>query len=255
MSVRVAIASLALPCLLLGACNDREYIGDDSFFMFAVTEETPAFGEEIFFVELEVELPIRPLTDEQRRLLRMGARDLDIPYGRLPWVERDDLGIEVDYTLSNLEEEPVSVLFGLNGRNEFHEYVPRLREEESDFNQWERAFLLEPLERRSGTIREEELDEVAVDLATVVNGAPNPNQVVFRDNQSARDERNRMYIPEVVPGLVGLRFGLRTGEAVNLVAEMTIRVRDAGNRLTSQDAAWRLPNPDPFDPGSVVVEE
>jgi hypothetical protein len=169
---------------------------------------------------------------------------------------RGDLELQIDFVLSNLDDEERDVAVTVNGYNEFHEYVPGFAEIDEeptpDFAQWERSYRIEPLERVTGTVREEELDEVAVDLATVVNGAPSSNQVVFFENQSSRDERNRPFIPEVVPGLVGVRVGLRALEQANLLLELSVRVRDVNDRLADDDDALLEAMPEPFMP---VVQE
>jgi hypothetical protein len=170
----------------------------------------------------------------------------------MPWVERDDLAVSIDFTLYNLDDEDHDVMVMLNGFNEFDEYVPGIRvvddEVEVDFAQWERLFTVEGKQRLSRTIREEELDETAVDLATVVNGAPNSNQVVYFENLSDRDERSMEFIPEVIPGLMGFRLGLRTTAAVNVLLEAVVRVRDAGDRLADEGDEYFEVEPEPFTP-------
>jgi hypothetical protein len=191
--------------------------------------------------------------------LRQAAESYDdLPYRRLPWVQRGDVEVEVDFSLTNLDDETHQASVIVNGFNEFHEYVPGVivvdDEATAEFAQWERLYELGPRERIERTIREEQLDEVAVDLATVVNGADNPNNVVFFENQSGSDERNREFIPAVVPGLMGLRLGLRGREAANLLLEATVRVRDTADRLASEGEEPFRTNPEPFMPGSVMGE-
>ena len=104
------------------------------------------------------------------------------------------------------------------------------------------------------TIREEDLDEVAVDLATVVNGAPNSNEVVYYDNKSYKDPRSMKFVPKVVPGLAGMRIGLRATEAGRWLLEASVRVRDAGERLADEGEQHPFQiMPQPFMP--VAQEE
>ena len=250
----------ALTALVATGCAERTHLGENGFFAFAMTENTPAFfqneDEALFLVEHRVELPIEPPTQDDRRMLRMGANDVDVPYSRLPWVQRGDYEIEVDWVLINLDDESRTVVFQANGINEFHEYMPGVSEGEEealpDFSQWERRIRLDALERRFGTIREEELDEVAVDLAIVVNGVTNANQVVHPDNHSTSDRRSMQFVPDVVPALVGLRVGMLATGAGNIVAEFTVRVREVRNILVEEDERWNLPTPELFAPASVV---
>jgi len=184
-----------------------------------------------------------------------GAEDL--PYDRMPWVELGDLDMEVDWALTNLTDSTGRVALTLNGFTEFHEYMPSFVVDDEevipDFAQWERDMELEPYQTRYGTIRVEELDEVAIDLATVANGAPNPNQVVYFENQSDHDERVQSYIPSVIAGLTGFRIGLRaqglpdcgSADCGVYVLEVSVRVRDEDrDRLAVQgEEVWELPTP------------
>jgi hypothetical protein len=251
--------------LLLGgaACTEeRRFLGDGAPYQVALTENTaPAFASDegaLYVVEQRIELPIRVPTELALRDLNEAASGFPgLPFPRMPWVERDDVAIEVDFTLANLDGAERQVAVIINGYNEFHEYMPGVtvidEEPTADFSQWERLYELAPDERIDDTVREEEFDEAAVDLATVVNGAPNSNEVVFFENKSSRDERSRAYVPPVVPGLCGFRIGLRATAAASILLEATVRVRDAGDRLAAMSAEPFAVRPAPFMP--VTVEE
>ena len=259
-----AITSLCL-VLLAGAlgCNDeRRYVGDPQIIQVAMTGDTmPAIeGEEasVFVIEQRVELPVRAPGQTQLADLQTAAGKFEgLPFPRMPWIARDDLAISVDFALYNLDDATHTVAVILNGFNEFDEYVPGIQviddEVVVDFSQWERQYELKPKARLTRTIREEELDEAAVDLATVVNGAPNSNQVVYFENLSDRDERSREFIPDVVPGLGGFRIGLRANQAGNILLEATVKVREVSDRLADDDDEVFMLDPEPFTP--VVAEE
>ena len=259
----LSLAGTALALLGVTAtasCADHDYVGEVPFHQFAITQDTPAFfvGEDasFFLVEQRIELTIERPTDAE--MTDLGAR-APVPFPRRPWVEKGDYAIEIDWALVNLDDQEHQVLVRFNGINEFHEYVPGVQEGEEeiipDYSQWERSVALAPFERRSGTVREAELEEVAVDLATVVNGAPNANQIVHPENHSASDPRSQQYIPEVIPALVGVRAGLAmAGErAGNVVIELTVRVRDEADKIAEPDEAWDLPTPAPFAPPVVEL--
>ena len=74
------------------------------------------------------------------------------------------------------------------------------------------------------------VDEMAVDLATVVNGAPNSDEVIYFENNSATDTRSRPFIPKVIPGLIALRLGMRATAASNVLLEASVRVRHEDQR-------------------------
>lgn len=259
--------------LLLGAfslavsgCADQTYIGENGFFSFAITDETPPFvvveESALFIAEQRVLLPLREPTGAELGELGSGAEGL--PWARRPWVTRGDYEIEIDWVAINLEDEAVEVAITINGINEFQEYFPGFAVDEEEvipeFAQWERAIVLEPLERQFGTVREEQLDEVAVDLATVVNGVTNANAIVHPDSNSAIDPRAVPFVPTTIPALAGIRAGLRvTGEEggtpPNVVLELTVRVRDEANKIVALDSAWMMPDPAPFMPSSIVPPE
>lgn len=249
---------LILSALTLFACNDeRRYVGDPPVVQVALTDATaPAFTAEdtqIFVIEQRVELPIRPPSETVLADLQTAAQKFDgLPFPRMPWLARDALSLVVDFTLYNLDTQPHDVTVTVNGFNEFDEYFPGINVVDDDvvidFAQWERLYTLEPGKRITRTIREEEFDEAAVDLATVVNGAPSSNQVVYFENLSDRDPRSQKYIPDVIPGLGGFRIGMRTTEAVNVLLEATVRVRDTDDRLADDgDPTFEL-HPEPFMP-------
>jgi hypothetical protein len=103
------------------------------------------------------------------------------------------------------------------------------------------------------TVTERDLAEIATDLATVVNGAPNGNEVVYFMNQSGSgDPRIDPYIPALIPGLTGMRLGLRAGEASNIVLEASIRLVDYAGKVSDDsenpEEVWVLPVPATYTP-------
>lgn len=238
---------------LVGCVQEQRYAVENEAVALTADAE-PAFinedDEEIFIVSRDLTLQITPPPAARLAQLASLAQGKELPFPRLPWVALHDLELQLDYTLANQGDEPVTATVLLNGRNEFHAYTPG----PEDFSQWERRFLLEPKQRVHGTVTELELDEMAIDLATVVNGAPNSNEVVHFSSQSGRDTRNRAFVPSVVPGLVGLSTGIMTNAAADVVLEVTIRVQDHGDRAAPRGKArWELPEPTPFVP--VAPEE
>ncbi len=241
--------------LSLGGCllEEQRYVVENE--AVALTEDTPvAFVDEddneFFVVQRRFEFPISRPTDGQLMSLSQEAQGMNLPFARLPWVERDDVELVVDYTLANLGTTTLVAGITLDGESEFFAYTPG----QEDFHQWERRVELGPRKRVTGSITELEMDEVAIDLATVVNGAPNSNLVVQFQSQSGRDPRVAAYVPKVVPALVALRFGLITNQAANVVLEVSVRAQDHGKRIAARgETRWDLPVPMDFVP--VVPEE
>ncbi len=252
----VVILSLSL----VGCLEQTDQTGaaGTGLYAFALTDTTPpiAMTDEaaLYLIEDRAELPLRPPTDEE--LAEMAA-SAPAPFPNRPFHVLGDIGIEVDLVLTNLTDERRTVDAIINGFNEFTEYVPSFqivdRDLLVDFSQWERSVVIEPGEQFVVTVTERELEEVATDLATVANGAPNGNEVVYFENQSGDgDPRVDPYIPEVIPGLTGMRFGIRATEASNVVLEASIRLVDYAGKV-SDDASdpamvWVLPTPTPYTP-------
>ena len=238
----------------LGACvEEQRYIVENQ--EVALTSDTaPAFvtqdDDEIFIVTRDFEFPITPPKDADLAFLAQKGSGLNLPFPRAPWVEHNDIDLQLDYTLANLGDQPITAAVILDGRSEFNLYTPG----PEDLNQWERRFLLQPKERVHGTVTELEMDEIAIDLATVVNGAPNSNLVVQFQSQSGRDDRTAQYIPKLIPGLVGIRAGILTNTAGDVALEISVRAQDHGDRVPARGKkSWTLPDPTPFVP--VVPED
>lgn len=270
-----AIPPMALATVLLASLSgchmDQRYVSPEggTTWQLGLASDTPPFftNEDltVYMVEQRIELPLRAPTDEQRSALDTADERGLGPYPRRPWAERGDYQIEIELTVSNLTDARQRVAVTLNGWNEFHEYQPGVNvvgdDVAIDFAGWERTYDLAAGERRSVTVREEEIDEIAVDLATVVNGAPNSNQITFFQNHSDHDVRAQMYIPPIVPALLGVRLGLRVESAdeppevpvdppVGIAAiEAIVRVRDLEDRIVGDgEESWDAPQPAPFLP-------
>jgi hypothetical protein len=259
-STWLAAFTLVVSLAMAGCLEQTDQTGamGTGLYAFAMTEATPAVAASdeasLFMVETRAELPLRPPTEEE--LAEMAA-EMPAPYPSRPYHVLGDIGIEVDIVATNLTDERRVVDVTINGFNEFDEYVPSFMVVDDeliiDFSQWERSVVIEPGEQYTVTVTERELAEVATDLATVVNGMPAGNTVVYFENQSGNgDPRIDPYIPEVIPGLTGMRLGIRATEASNIVLEASIRLVDYEGKV-SEDAenpeeVWILPVPTQFTP-------
>jgi hypothetical protein len=241
---------------LAAACSDeRVYVNDGELYQVALTAATaPAIQTKegtLYIVETHAELPIKVPSNGELATLKSGAAAYKkLPFPRLPWVVRDDIALQLDFSLSNLDKTSHDVTVIVNGADEFFEYEPSVRvvdeQLQPSFSQWERSYTVAANSRMTATVREEDLDEVAVDLATVVNGAPSSDEVVYFENKSDSDPRSMKYIPPVIPGLTALRLGLRATEAAPILLEATLRARDVGDKLASDTEPHMRLMPQPF---------
>jgi hypothetical protein len=252
----------ALALAAIGCGDDTIYVHEGKLYQVAITQNTaPTYmGDEdaIYIVETRVDLPVvQPSPVQWDARQKEASKYGKLPFPRMPWVERGDMELTVDFTLSNLDTMPHDVTVIVNGANEFDEYVPGVLIVEDNpvplHSQWERRYTVPPKSRITRSVREEELDEAAVDLATVVNGAPNSDEVVYFENKSESDPRSMKYVPKLIPGLVAMRLGLLTTEAVPVLLEATVRVRDVGEKIAHGDDKLMHPNPQIFRP--VIPEQ
>ena len=251
---------LAIGGLVTGCAAQEEYTAP-GIIAFAMTADTPPFFESptnsVYVVESRVELPVRDPGPAIGALYDI-PEGVMIPYERRPWVRRGEYAVQVDYTISNLSDETVTAAVIVNAFNEFHEYLPLVTISErmavADYSGYEWTVVLAPGQRYTATIREEDMDELAFDLAAIGNLAPNANRIVYPSNQHDHDTYAALYAPSITPAITGFRLGMRVtseGTAPPMVLEATVRLRDVEDKLVDageeeggeQVVPWRLPTP------------
>ncbi len=76
----------------------------------------------------------------------------------------------------------------------------------------------------------------------------------FENQSGSGDPRIDPYIPELIPGLTGMRFGIRATQASNIVLEASIRLVDYAGKVSDDaenpEELWVLPVPAQFTPTS-----
>jgi hypothetical protein len=187
--------------------------------------------------------------------------DVDVPpYPRAPWVTNEDVRVQLTWTLSNLDAEQHVVEVLIDPWNEFGRYYPGLQVTDADNQEFMPNFsginhrYVVPgrgagdASRRHGTYTFDDLNEMAIDFATVMNMIANPPTLPssqpgeFEDltvtftnhafevrNRSFNDYLVKPYIPAVIAGLTGIDFGLRTTEPATIAIEIAIEVVDQGS--------------------------
>ncbi len=256
---RGAALSSVGACLALLGCSSTEETRTVGPRQVAITQDDEPIYDDgeltLFEAKTGIALPILEPSQEQRRAL---WRDVAEPYPHNPWVEVDDVKVQVTWTISNLDAETHNVQLLIDPWNEFGRYWPGLSlvdAEDGEFLPNLSGFddlILVPgtasdsSSRVSGTVTFQDMREMAVDLATVMSLIANPPESIdgFQDadplvslanhafhvqNRSGSDPLVDRYTPRIIAGLTGVDAGLRTYEPANVALEVVVEVIDEGN--------------------------
>jgi len=197
------------------------------------------------------------------------------PYGRKPWITSEDVRVQLTWTLSNLDEGAHVVELLVDPWNEFGRYWPGLTLVDPDEGEYQPNFSgidtyyelagvgEGDASRRHGTFTYDDLHELALDFATVMNLIAYPPSEglcatteetdglsacvnhTFQ-NHSQTDYLVMPYFPGVVAGLTGVDIGLRTREPATLAIEVVVELVDRSENRVREDGADDdlLPPPD-----------
>jgi hypothetical protein len=212
----------------------------------------------IYEAKASLMLPIAAPDDSQLAALSTAAGDTD-PFARQPWIRQGDIQLQVTWTLSNLDPDDHNVWLMFDPWNEFGHYVPAIHVTEEratrDLSGIDMLFLVPgvktdqpgaPSSRVVGTITFDDMDELALDFATVYkileDAVPagtddeDPRSTLINNAFNVRDRSYNSpllapYRPSIVPGLVGFDYGVRTSEPANVALEVLIEMRDRAGRV------------------------
>ncbi|HWO14777.1 MAG TPA: hypothetical protein VNN80_34980 [Polyangiaceae bacterium] len=222
----------------------------------------------IYEAKTSLDLPIIAPSDVVVEQLWAMPQD---PFERRPWITSDDVEVQVNWTLSNLDEVERTVWVMIDPHNEFGRYEPALvvtdDEAVRDLSGIDMLFLVPgvsaepgaPESRITGTFTFDDMDELAHDFATVfkilrdaIPADPEEDDPRGTLINYAFNVRNRSYNspllapyqPAIVPGLVGFDFGVRTSEPANVALEIVVELRDRrGDRVAERGQTVRLLEP------------
>jgi hypothetical protein len=265
---RSAASWLALAaCGLALGCDDDDTRRLDPISVAMTSDFAPIYSDnELTIYETKTSLTLPIVAPRPEQLDRLGSDGSD-PFERMPWVEHDDVRVQVTWTLSNLDASAHNVWVMVDPWNEFGRYEPALHvsddEAMRDFSGIDMLFALPGLDdaeapRIVGTFTFDDMDELAVDFATVfkilADAAPvgeedeDPRSTLINHAFNPRERTYRSpllepYRPSVVPGLVGFDFGLRTSEPANVALEMVVELRDEGDRIAGRGESVPLLEP------------
>lgn len=169
---RLLSGSVLFLSLALGACdNTPTYMKGSRSLETTTDDQGESMGDQELFV-----LPIRrPTAAEMQKLAeQQAALGLEQP---LPWVTRDDLGLELRFSVKNLEDRTVTAFVKLDGGSEFGDYQPSLYVDLSVPPQDRitppslsggTPIVLGPNQSTDGIFREDQIYEAAIDLEAIV---------------------------------------------------------------------------------------
>jgi hypothetical protein len=261
--------------LLVGCSDDEEQRSLDPVQLGMTSDMDPVFDdgeEQTFEVKLPVGFPMVQPTEAQLNSLS-AVENIPNYLSHYPWINSGDVDIQITWTLSNLDAETHNVWLLIDPWNEFGRYWPGFQEGEEgemipNFSGIQFYFEVPGTEsgretRRHGTLTFEDMRELAIDFATVMNLLANPpasddpdydptatyaNHAFHPDNRSYKDQliSNSGYLPTLVPGLTGIDLGLRTHERANVAVEIGIEIVDKGNQKVLDKDLTPWPEPAEF---------
>jgi hypothetical protein len=175
-----------------------------------------------------------------------------------------DESVEVHYVLTNVDDTTHAVWMLVDPWNEFVRWRPGITVVSDEVtipnNGFDKPFAIPAKSRVVGTLTADDLQEIAIKLASVQNLLASPfTQMALSDAGASTntgpspttlcnnifDVLNRSnsgdllytpWIPPVIAGVTGFDLGIRTYEPANIGIEITIDVVDNnGNRFVQQD--------------------
>lgn len=224
----------------------------------------------LYQVTAPVRFPVRKPSDADEKAL--GVTPKGTPYPHAPFLRASDESVEVHFVLSNVDTVSHNVWLLIDPWNEFVRWKPGVSivsdEETVPNNGYDRQYVLAPKSRVQGTITSDDMQEIAIKLASVENflaspkakmttssttdsDNPDPTEVcnnIFdyqnRSNSSPPDLFYTPWIPPVIAGLTGFDLGLRmevdegdSSGAGNVAIEITMEIQDLnGDRFVPADS-------------------
>ena len=259
--------------LMLGCSDDEEQRSLDPVQLGMTSDMAPVYDdgeEQIFEVKLPVGFPIVQPTEAQSNSLA-AVENVPNYLSHYPWLTSSDVDIQITWTLSNLDPETRNVWLLIDPWNEYGRYWPGFQEGDEgeqipNFSGIQFYMEVPGTEsgretRRHGTLTFEDMRELAIDFATVMNLIENPpasddpdydpsatyaNHAFHPENRSYNDVLITGYLPSLVPGLTGIDLGLRTNEPANVAVEIGIEIVDRGNQKVLDKDLTPWPEPGEF---------
>jgi hypothetical protein len=259
----VALMAASLP--IAGGCANGAADQVTAPVAVGMTDTTPPYYSDgqltLYQVQIPVPLPVRRMTHAD--VQSAGAAPRGTPYPRGVFLRAEDEGVEVRYTISNVDAAPHDVWLLIDPWNEFVRYRPGVTVVNDEVTVpnygYDIEFVVPGKGRVEGTLTVDDIHEIAIKLASVekllaspqaqapmtagsaFNATPIANNIFNPSNRSNSVPSDLLYtpwIPPVIAGITGFDLGLRTSAPANVAVEVTIDVQDLhGDRFVLQDSA------------------
>jgi hypothetical protein len=237
---QISVRLLGAVALALGACaDDPVYVEPTPLSV----ESDPALEEGMLPAMSSVRVPIR-LEDEQERLGREAlAEELGLSGDQVPSARRDDTDLQIEWTVTNLEEEEGIARLHVLAANEYGRYDPMqfvedpLEESPPPPLLGGEPMIVPPLGVVTGVFREDELRDAAQDMDAIGRAAITPEFALLTrwpTHEVTGGAEPLVTIPSRAVSLIlQLDAGLFANRRMRL--EIVLRVRDRGGRLVDFD--------------------
>jgi hypothetical protein len=206
-------------------------------------------------LSVTIDLPFRRPTEEQLARLQ---QESDRRMVQVPWLRAEDVSLSLLYTVTNLGDETGSARLEIDGASEFASYDtqalraagamadPDAEEETVLALIRPKPLLLDPGQVFSGTIREDDFDEAALDLDAIGRFGATPASVLIN-----RSEANPIGLEMIPPGYVRpalFRVQVTFSATTHMRLEFLVRVRDDASQLQRQQGEVFQPDPPAYVP-------
>jgi hypothetical protein len=213
----------------------------------ALSQNTAAYYSDpnltIYWPSVPVKLPVKQGTGTEPKMM---------PYPAAPYLLNTDYQLQVNYTVTNLDNTSHAVWVTMNPWNQFVRYYPGVsivNEDETEPNLagTERAIILDPLAKVQGTFTPDDMNDLATKLAIAMNvmlanigmnasfSKATLINMDFDDMFRTNDTTSgsylvlSQYIPSVIAGLTGFDLGILSYGQGNIALEVDIQIVDNSN--------------------------
>lgn len=253
-------ASRAATCVALAglagvfACESAEDAQVSAPAVVAIgASEAPSYSDAnltLYESQTPVPFPVRKPTAADMA----GLTGTDAPYPHPPFLLDSNETIEVNFTLTNLDNQSHAIAVLIDPWNEFVRYKPGVTvvsddETEPNLSGWDQFFAVPAMSRVTGTLTSDDMLNLATQLATCENILSMPldptdpdaagNQTMLcnrafniQNRSNDGDPLLTPLMPKVIAGLTGFDLGLRTYEPANVAIEISVNIVDnVGNLI------------------------